>query len=1752
MINRLLKKPSHLGIKLLAPFFVVALTSVLGAGVTVFLSYHAALYQYSLLLTVLAALLLLLIGVMLTFSTLYVVKNVLRPLDNLRKGVTDLTHGNFEHPIKISTGDELEFLANDINLMSAALFEAQQSLADAAEENAQFYQAEQQRSRELALLNQINQTVMTNLDVEATVTVVLHSLSTLVNFTVAEINLWDPENETFQSYRVGDADDTTPLNGSHSMVPPYTAWLSKNRTPLVVPTVKSAPPVKVKVPAFLNSYIGLPLMVGDEFLGTMELAHVAAQKYTQTDPQTLQTFAEQAAVAIRHTQLTNANRGHALAQEQLAYIAALASTTLQLNSLLNRVMTKTVKAIGAKMGVVLLLNTNETELYPHPAGVIGLDPQSVATFRISHTDPDFEKTVLSTGISFSTTDAPTDERILAVYRPWMEKFNVNTALVVPLTTASKNVGELYMLNKPSPFTRRDATFLSSVAVHFATAIQNALLYQNTDEQLKLRVKELSGLQKVTRELNSSLVLDHIFQVVVEEAVRATGANFGHVTLFNPVEKTYNPQAFVGWPQEGIETITRQDTFSGGIMALVLRTKSPRLVTDVTNAPDFAPLPIPVRSEMVVPIQYATSVTGTIHLDSVHPNAFTQDQLEYVQSLAEQAAIAIRNAQEFETQVQERRASITRINQLARLSEINRAFRANRPLEFILEEIAFAIQETGGFNIVLLSVVRHQYLHNITGAGLPVIELENARRITQPINVIKQIMRPEYRISDSYFIPADQSSVWEGVLNFAVSELAIAPTRHSNTPNAWHSNDMLFTPLANAEGEILGLLTVDSPRSGLRPTQREVTVLELFANQAAMFIENTHQFQTLTQQATRVKLSSQIHARISSILNPAELMGEVVNLIASAFDYYHVQIYQVDEQSPHMLQPTSCAGTANIPRAAIGRQPAIPIDPHSIIGWVAHHQQPLVLNNVRTDSRFIAQDILPQTQSEIAVPISTNQTLAGVIDIQQDERNAFTPTDLENLQTLAGQLSIAIQNAQLFDEALQRERLSSALGKTGLILNATLNPDTIRDVICSEALNAFQVDGVFLWMVEDNYIKNVAAAGANKDKIVGSALPLTNTQSLIGRVIQNRRAELINDIPANQAKLYHPLIKKLGAKSIIGVPLIVGKVTIGAITMVDRHNAHRFDVQDQISVTVLANQAATAIENAQLVSRLNKFNEELESLVDKRTEELRQERDRVDTLYNLARTLSSSLNLDRVLNEALHLINQTIPIVRGSILLIDSATGHLIYRAAFGRKHPLPKGGTPTPYKLGVGLAGKVLETRKPTVVGNLLANPDWIPDDKPLKQRSGLAVPLITGYEMVGVMLLFHTEENYFSQDHLRLVSAAAPIIATAINNAGLYNLISEQVKRLGELLGTVQAEARKNEAIVKGIADGVLVLDAEYNIQLINFVAANILGISQQTAQNQNFSKFIAPSPITVSERLLDKLYGIITTHANQPVSAENTPSPVRVEIDATVIVVILTTVTILPETPPSVLVVLRDISREAELDRLKDEFVSTVSHELRTPMTSIKGYTDLLASGKAGALTEMQKKFVAVIKNNADRLTTLVNDILDVSRIDTGRVRLNLQQVEIKPLIDEVVTSLKHQSETKNLSLATHVPHNLMPVVADPDRVTQILVNLIGNAIKYTRPNDKITVTAIAKDHIMQIDVRDTGLGIAKEDIPRVFNRFFRTERDVSSLVDGTGLGLPIAKMFVELMGGEIWVESELGVGSTFSFTLPVAEPRPEILAK
>jgi len=230
-------------------------------------------------------------------------------------------------------------------------------------------------------------------------------------------------------------------------------------------------------------------------------------------------------------------------------------------------------------------------------------------------------------------------------------------------------------------------------------------------------------------------------------------------------------------------------------------------------------------------------------------------------------------------------------------------------------------------------------------------------------------------------------------------------------------------------------------------------------------------------------------------------------------------------------------------------------------------------------------------------------------------------------------------------------------------------------------------------------------------------------------------------------------------------------------------------------------------------------------------------------------------------------------------------------------------------------------------------------------------------------------------------------------------------------------------------------------------------------------------------------------------------------------------------------------------KISKRKSDFISSVSHELRTPLTSIKGYAAILLAGKLGAVPDEIRNRLEKINRHSDELVHMVNDLLDISRIESGKVNMNMESLELKYIADKVADLLSEQLKTKNITFSSNIPDDCQKILADRSQIERVFINLVGNALKFTPEKGKITISAHRSGRIIQIDVADNGFGIPEDAQEKIFEEFFRVENTINQEVKGTGLGLTLVKHIIEAHQGRIWVKSKLSEGSTFSFTLNTA---------
>ena len=354
------------------------------------------------------------------------------------------------------------------------------------------------------------------------------------------------------------------------------------------------------------------------------------------------------------------------------------------------------------------------------------------------------------------------------------------------------------------------------------------------------------------------------------------------------------------------------------------------------------------------------------------------------------------------------------------------------------------------------------------------------------------------------------------------------------------------------------------------------------------------------------------------------------------------------------------------------------------------------------------------------------------------------------------------------------------------------------------------------------------------------------------------------------------------------------------------------------------------------------------------------------------------------------------------------------------------------------------------------------------------------------------------------------------------FNEMSTQLKnRIDEL----QKERGTLTAVLANMTDGILIVDQQGNVQLINLAAQRMFKVTENEALGHSLVEVVRNHQVAGLWRKSQ------ATGEQQTATLETTPDRLLVQGIATPLQQSL---------PGSILLVFQDLTRVRRLEMVRRDFVSNVSHELRTPLASLKALTETLMEG---ALEDppAARRFLTRMEGEIDNLTQMVQELLELSRIESGKVPLERRSISPLELVTPAVERMQLQAERAGLNIVLECPEDLPPVSADPTRVEQVLVNLLHNAIKFTPPGGKITVSAYREYSKVIILVKDTGVGIAPDALPRIFERFYKADRARSG--GGTGLGLSIARHLVEAHGGQIWAESIVSQGSTFFFSIPLA---------
>lgn len=1311
--------------------------------------------------------------------------------------------------------------------------------------------------------------------------------------------------------------------------------------------------------------------------------------------------------------------------------------------------------------------------------------------------------------------------------PFLTSLRAKSFIAIPVVINKKTIAAVLAIDtEPMP-----AMSVEDRQVYFQISRQVSIILQNISllNETRQRLQEVNLLLDFSRQL-SGLNSRQILESLLQSALRVVApAHAGVVLQWDAREEALVPVSAMNYiDDESIMGISYH--MNEGLPGRVFMEKLPRRVDEVNFANDYN-LPaenllkyrkatggrLPVSS-LLVPIQTGMQNIGILVLDNFNAQAaFRQDDEALLLSLTQQVALSLENVRLVQT-TQERTGQLQALNSVA--ATLTSSLQRDELVATLLDRMGMVVP----FDTAILWLRNDGRLVVADARGFN----DNEERKGLTVEIEDSLLFHE-------MIRTGQAIV--------VGDVRTDP-RFSTLVEAAHLS-WLGVPLI-AKGQVIGVVATE--KADVHFYESDIVQLATtFASQAAVAIDNANLFEESMQRAAeldersqRLALLNQFSAELAGSLNADQVLRLAANQLMTAMRAERAIIILLDQDKRALLLSVL---PDEIGRPAIYR--AIADSP-----VLTHLRETLTVyttTDARADATKLADlsEFLQDAASLMILPISSSQSLYAIA-IQSSEFGHFKSNEIDLARTIGNQAAIALENADLYQSTLATAERLSILNQVSFEIGANLNPEDIYRAVHDAASKLMPVDAfiVALYDEETNEVDGAYIVDMGQ-RISGVRLPAG--QGLAGQVIATGQPILTLQSSEVEARGGVIIGEKGTPHSIVVVPMVSGGKVIGALSA-QSYQFNAYSENDQQILSTLANQATVAIQNARLLTETQKFAQTLEQRVIERTAELEREQRNTETLLRILTEVSASLDLDRALSRTLSLLNESIGAEQGTVMLLHPEDNMLHYRAGYGYVTQDPNVGRKSAsfkLKVGDGLAGWVVKNRQPVLIDDLYLDPRWVISQSSQDHRSAIVAPLVVGEDIIGAIMVFHRKVGFFTEDSLEMVRAIGAQVAISINNAQLYELIRDQAERLGSMLRSQQVEASRQTAILEAVADGVIVTDPANKISFVNASAERILSLSADQLIGkpvENFAGLFGKSTQTWVKAVQEWSQSPDQHHAGEMYAEQ-------IGLETGQVVLVHLSPVIWRKEFLGTVSIFRDITHEVEVDRLKSEFVATVSHELRTPMTSIRGYVDILLMGAAGALNENQSHFLEIVKNNTERLNVLVNDLLDVSRIEAGRVSLSIQPVDLVEVTRDIATRFtqRSQEENKAMEITVTAEDSIPRALADTERIRQVIDNLVDNAYNYTPANGKIQVSLRKNDGMVQIDVKDTGIGIPLEQQERIFDRFFRGEDPLVLATPGTGLGLSIVKQLVEMHHGKIWMLSAgvPGQGSTFSFTIPAYQP-------
>ena len=1159
--------------------------------------------------------------------------------------------------------------------------------------------------------------------------------------------------------------------------------------------------------------------------------------------------------------------------------------------------------------------------------------------------------------------------------------------------------------------------------------------------------------------------------------------------------------------------------------------------------------------------------------------FTDKQIELVRTFADQAVIAIENVRLF-------RDLTESLEQQTATSEILRVI-STSPTE--LQPVLDAVVKSA----VRFCGAHDAELYRLDGTDLKVAAHHG------PISAPMSRLIPVVRGTVAGRAVLELRAVHVADLQAEVEEFPVG----NALAREFAFRTGLAVPLLR-EGMAVG--TINLRRSEVSPfTDKQVALLKTFADQAVIAIENVRLFrelearnrdltETLEQQTATAEILRVI-SRSQTDVQP--VFDTIVRSAVRLCDGLYSYLGRFDGELIHFA-----AHHNYTPDALRTAQQMYPMRPsrQQLSGRTILARTVVHIEDALDDPEYLQH--LARAggwRSMLGVPLLREGSPIGMIGVIRDHPGPFSDNQIALLQTFADQAVIAIENVRLFTELQEKNRaLTEAHAQVTEALEQQTATSEILRVISSSPTDEQPVfdaivrsarrlcDAAFSVVVLTESGQQTLEALDGVDPARVEAMRAVYPRPIArdtttGRAILDRRIVHIEDSRLDP-EYTHPLRDTVELRSILTVPIFREGVPLGAVS-VWRPEARPFTGKQIALLKTFADQAVIAIENVRLFTELQASNRELTSALDTQT-----------ATSDILRVISRSQTdvqpvFDAIVASAVRLLGAYTSVlirmvgdqIELAALTSTDAAADATARASF-----------PRPLRSEEAYA-QAIRDRRPLNIADALTDPRWPEAGRANARlrgyRSLVVVPLLRHDEAIGAIAVSRREPGGFNDDEIALLKTFADQAVIAIENARLLNELQartaeltqsvEKLTALGEVsqalsstldLDTVLTTI-VNRAVHLSGADGGQIFEYDEVAEEFQPRASNeveeVVAATQHTRLRKGEGAVgrmaVTREAVQIPDIALEGAYesrarGALLRSGRHALLAVPLLSEERIvgglvisrnaagafPVEVVELLQTFATQSALAIQNARLFREIEDKSRQLEAaSRHKSEFLANMSHELRTPLNAVIGFSEVLIQRMFGGLNDKQDEYLKDIYASGQHLLSLINDILDLSKIEAGRMELVPAPFHLPTALENAVTLVRERAARHGIALHLDLDPRLDQLVGDERKVKQVLLNLLSNAVKFTPEGGRISLKAVLTNGLVEISVSDTGIGIAPGDQAAIFEEFRQVGSDDARKQEGTGLGLTLAKKFVELHGGRIWVESELGTGSTFTFTLPVS---------